>query len=127
MNYEGKLYGCVGGEYFPLLETTEDVDKLKADLEAVKEELKRSKRRNKMLESEAYIKEGRDGYEHHIKVVEAENERLRGLLKVAECPNKPACDGKGTIAGQNPYTGELIPEPCEWCHTYQELLNQKRK
>ena len=43
MEYSGKLYGKVGGEYFPLMETTEDVDALKnriAELEAETEQLR---------------------------------------------------------------------------------------
>lgn len=31
MEYQGKLYGKVGKKYFPLIETTEDIDRLKAE------------------------------------------------------------------------------------------------
>ncbi len=43
MEYSGKLYGKVGDQYFPLIETTEDVDALKkqiAELEAETKQLR---------------------------------------------------------------------------------------
>ena len=54
------------------------------------------------------------------KALSDENERLRGLLKVAKCPNK-GCDNKGTIAvGSNEEGWE--PEPCQWCDERAEAL-----
>lgn len=38
MEYNGKLYGKVGKTYFPLLETTEDFDKIKSDAKKLKKE-----------------------------------------------------------------------------------------
>jgi hypothetical protein len=46
-----------------------------------------------------------------------ENQRLRGLLKAAKCPNG-GCDGEGHIGHD---TGEMIDwEPCHWCHEREE-------
>ena len=43
------------------------------------------------------------------------------LLGVSKCPNSN-CDNNGTIAYQTA-NGDWEPEPCEWCHRKQELLN----
>ena len=40
MEYIGKLYGKVGGEYFPMEETTKDIDKLKARIGELEGKLK---------------------------------------------------------------------------------------
>lgn len=43
MEYSGKLYGKVGSQYFPLMETTEDVETLKkriAELEVETKQLR---------------------------------------------------------------------------------------
>ena len=40
MEYTGKLYGKVGGEYFPMEETTEDIDKLKDRIMELESKLK---------------------------------------------------------------------------------------
>ena len=41
MKYKGKLWGKVGNEYFPLQETSEDVDKMKAKLKELEQENKK--------------------------------------------------------------------------------------
>lgn len=46
------------------------------------------------------------------------------LLGVSKCPNSN-CDNNGTIATQEYPSGEWIPEPCEWCHRKNELLNNE--
>lgn len=43
MEYKGKLYGRVGNTYFPLIETTDDVENLKRKISELETE-------NKMLE-----------------------------------------------------------------------------
>lgn len=45
------------------------------------------------------------------------------LLGVAKCPNSN-CDNNGTIAYQTA-NGDWEPEPCEWCHRKNELLNNE--
>lgn len=35
MEYKGKLYGKVGKNYIPLMETTDDVDRLKAIVDSI--------------------------------------------------------------------------------------------
>ncbi len=46
-----------------------------------------------------------------------EIERLRGLLKVAKCPN---CDGSGGIPHQVG-NGEWEQEQCQWCDEVKAL------
>jgi hypothetical protein len=41
MEYKGKLWGKEGNEYFPLQETSEDVDKMKAKLKELEQENKK--------------------------------------------------------------------------------------
>ena len=58
--------------------------------------------------------------------LQAENERLRVLLKVAQCPNQH-CDGEGTCAGEVPgYDGEgdLDVWQCQWCAERKALLGE---
>lgn len=39
MEYEGKLYGKVGGEYFPMVETTEDINRYKQRIKELEEQV----------------------------------------------------------------------------------------
>lgn len=50
--------------------------------------------------------------ERRIEQLEAENERLLGLLKVATCP---ACDGSGAIPHGPLPDGSWEAEQCQWC------------
>lgn len=51
--------------------------------------------------------------------LEAENQRLLGLLQIAECP---ACDGSGAIPrGPTPYGGWEL-EQCQWCDERKSAL-----
>ena len=65
----------------------------------------------------------------HISTKQAANELLDlfsvslSLLGVAKCPNSN-CDNNGTIAYQTA-NGDWEPEPCEWCHRKNELLNNE--
>jgi hypothetical protein len=45
------------------------------------------------------------------------------LLGVAKCPNS-SCNNNGTIAYQTA-NGDWEPEPCEWCHRKNELLDNE--
>jgi len=61
MEYKGKLYGKVGNGYFPLLETTEDIEKL---------------RRSVGRSGEDYLLEI-DRKDKHIKQLQNEIEQLK--------------------------------------------------
>jgi len=39
MEYEGKLYGKIGGEYFPMIETTEDINRYKQKIKELEEQV----------------------------------------------------------------------------------------
>jgi ribosomal protein L37AE/L43A len=39
MEYEGKLYGKVGGEYFPMIETTKEINRYKQRIKELEEQV----------------------------------------------------------------------------------------
>jgi hypothetical protein len=39
MEYEGKLYGKFGGEYFPMIETTKDINRYKQRIKELEEQV----------------------------------------------------------------------------------------
>jgi hypothetical protein len=64
-----------------------------------------------------YWKEKTSRLNAEIKVLKEERDRLRELLKYAECPN---CDGSGGF-----YFGN--PAQCQYCFERDEALNHKEE
>ena len=69
-----------------------------------------------------------------IQTLEAENEGLKSLLQIAQCPN---CDGSGsyTVTGTEvlqdengePYQSPIPEqEQCQWCDERKQFLNPKK-
>lgn len=59
--------------------------------------------------------------DHNNQQLIKENERLKAMLRVANCLNVENCNNTGILINEHPYTGEVIPEPCEWCFTRDEI------
>ena len=61
MEYEGKLYGKVGGEYLPMIETTKDINRYKQRIKELEEQVSNTNLLHgvsKTLPSDAIIKSG---------------------------------------------------------------------
>jgi predicted TIM-barrel fold metal-dependent hydrolase len=54
-----------------------------------------------------------------IEQLRAENEAMKGLLRIARCPNVNCCDG---IIAQQIGEDDWEPEQCQWCYERAQAL-----
>ena len=98
----------------------------------LEEQLAKEKAARKEAESEAnaneeelaVVEELLHQSRQRIEQLEAENERLLSLLKVATCP---ACDGSGAIPHGPLPDGSWEAEQCQWCDERKQALAQPQE
>ena len=76
---------------------------------------------NEAIEIQKIFHQDYKTYWEETEAIKAHLEARFKALGVSKCPNSN-CDNNGTIAYLTS-NGDWEPEPCEWCHRKQELLN----